>query len=450
MYTKRSELKAGLVVLAALVATLAFLYLAGGSEPIWGRYRYVHLRFEPGFVAPKAGDEVKMNGRVVGRVFEIREEEQTYSGDQLTPAVRARLGIADKNVTKARELYILTVLKLPADQVIPRGTRGQLDRTFTGTRELSLLPGWSTESVTDAETHQNPLPASEAPGLATITSQLSGIATKLSTLVDGGSTLIEDARGVIGVLRQKLEGLDLQTLNDDAKAGVAALRRTLETVEKRFGPIADKVESAADNIDTLTGIGVDAMGDIKEGMNEILATLKGVAKRLDAILVDAQPKVSEFLSDLRSIGKNVLSFSAEIQGIGPEVRAILADLGTDADTLMKTLKDTGYNLLDASEDLRAHPWKLLNEPSTDQIAFENLRNATLNYERAMRELNESSRRLTDLLVNPPTDEANAKAAIARALQTFEAQLGSVRATEKRFLELLNQQRRAAGGNRRNR
>ncbi len=39
MYTKQAELKAGFVVLAALVGVLALLYFAGGSEPIWGSYR---------------------------------------------------------------------------------------------------------------------------------------------------------------------------------------------------------------------------------------------------------------------------------------------------------------------------------------------------------------------------------------------------------------------------
>ena len=35
----------------------------------------------------------------------------------------------------------------------------------------------------------------------------------------------------------------------------------------------------------------------------------------------------------------------------------------------------GHNLSDASEDVRAHPWKLANKPEEKEIAFENLRNA---------------------------------------------------------------------------
>ena len=164
MYTKRAELKAGFVVLAALGATLALLYFAGGSEPFWAEFRSVNLRFEPGFVAPKVGDEVRMNGKTIGRVNEVRQAEAIYRGDQLTPAVRARLGLLDPMVVEARELYILAVLKLPADQIIPKGTTAQIDRLLTGTRELSLLPGRSIENLSDEDIRRSPLPASEAPG----------------------------------------------------------------------------------------------------------------------------------------------------------------------------------------------------------------------------------------------------------------------------------------------
>ncbi len=108
---------------------------------------------------------------------------------------------------------------------------------------------------------------------------------------------------------------------------------------------------------------------------------------------------------------------------------------------MKTLKDTARNFLDASEDLRANPWKLLNEPSADQIAFQNLRNATLNYERAMRELNEASGRLTKLLQSGQATTPQERAAVANALGEFQSRLRTVRSTEARFLQLLREGRR---------
>lgn len=441
MYTKRAELKAGLVVLTAIFAILALLYFAGGAEPIWGDYRYVHLRFEPGYVAPKAGDEVKMLGVHVGRVTEVRQAEQVYEGDKLTPEVRARLGIREPALRSAREFYVLAIVKLPVKQVIPRGTTAMISTSVTGTRTLALLPGFSLEDLTDSETRDQPIAAREAPGLTEITERLDDIAAKVEALVDGGSLLIGDARGVVQVLRTKIEAVDTEGLTDDLKAGLASLRRTLEGLEQRVTGIADTVASAANNLDRMTASGADTVDQVKADMKELLTTLKGVAVRLDKIMADAQPRVQGILSDFQVTASNMKRLSAEFYGIGPDARALLRDLGSDAGELMKTLKDTARNFLDASEDLRANPWKLLNEPSADQIAFQNLRNATLNYERAMRELNEASGRLTKLLQSGQATTPQERAAVANALGEFQSRLRTVRSTEARFLQLLREGRK---------
>ena len=107
-------------------------------------------------------------------------------------------------------------------------------------------------------------------------------------------------------------------------------------------------------------------------------------------------------------------------------------------TLLKNLNDTAHNLLDASEDLRTHPWKLLNKPETDEIAFANLRNASQSYVRAMREVNEASARLFQLMQRKDLDDPRIQDLVRRALEAFDVSLGGYRRAEERWQKLFRE------------
>ena len=83
MYTKHAELKAGIVVILAMTVLLGLLWLAGGSESLFAKYREIHIRFEQGFAAPVKGDSVFMNGLKVGRILSSGQREETRTGAQL-------------------------------------------------------------------------------------------------------------------------------------------------------------------------------------------------------------------------------------------------------------------------------------------------------------------------------------------------------------------------------
>lgn len=441
MYTKRAEFKAGVVVLLALAALLALAYFAGGSEPIWGDYRYVHVRFEQSFTAPKVGDPALMNGMSVGRVSEVhqREEVRGEGGSlPLTPEDRRRLGLAEGESGTVREVYVLAVIKMDASQRLPRGTTAQIGKSLTGIRELSLLPGISRENVSDEMTHEDPLPGREAPGLADITDKVNGLVEKVESLVGSGTEVMAEAKALLRTLREKIAAFDTQELDRDARAAVAALRRTLEQAEERIDRIAGNLESASVSIQALAAKGSETMDVLGRDLIGIAAEIRAVVARIDRLIEGAEGPVADVLADLRQTSHAIRSATEGVAALGPDARALLAELGVDLHAFVRNLNDTAHNLLDASEDLRTHPWKLLNKPDAADIAFANLRNASQSYMRAMRDVNEASARLFQLLARPDLDRPEIQELVRKALEAFDANLAGYRETEERWQKLFRE------------
>ena len=132
------------------------------------------------------------------------------------------------------------------------------------------------------------------------------------------------------------------------------------------------------------------------------------------------------------------SLAQETRALLASARALVEELGVDLDTIASTLVDTGRNLLDASEDIRAHPWKALNEPSTDEIAYENLRNTMQNYVRAMQNMNATARTLQAILERGDAQNPTVRALLGRTLLDFKKSEERYRAAEKRLVDLLQQ------------
>ena len=442
MYTKNAEFKAGIVVLLAILGFLGFLYFAGGSESPWRDYRYVQLRFKPGFLAPRPGDPVQMNGVTVGRVHHVKQQEELRRNEALTAADRRALGIGPSETGEVREIFVLATVKMPSDQVIPSGSSALIDQNIAGVRQLSLLPGPSTDNLSDADTAAKPLLASEAPGIKDVTTNLNELVGKLDTLVVSADQVLVEARDLISTIQEKVDALDTVTVNDEVKAIAKSIRESIDALKGRLERIGANIEEASVDAKAMTQSGVEAVDSIRTGLDENLVALKGVITRLDKIITKAEPQVNSFLAsmnnmaqDMESAAKNFKSLSTEFAGIGPDARRILNDLGVEFDDVVNTLSDMSNNLLDASEDLRARPWLLTNKPDPGEIAFDNLRAGSRNYLKAIESANRAMVELGQLLARPDAQDPRVRALIQTAMQNYQAAIDKFRRAEERWTRL---------------
>lgn len=438
MYTKNAELKAGLVVLLAVGTLLGFLFVAGGSRLPWAERRHVSMRLEQGFAAPKKDDPVLMNGVTIGTVESIRQESEIRKGPQLTMADRAKLKIKPGEDGTIRELYVLAVASLEKDQRIPKGTTGQIAVDLTGGRKLSLLPGTSMEDLTDEETKQHPILVTSAGDLAAIQREIQEMIAKIGSVAENAGLALGDVRDLVKDLRAKISVIDLKGIQDNVLDASKSLRESLALIKTRIDEIADKVSSAAGNIQTLSADGSSLVKASSEDVKEILANLKALSAELKAIAVKAGPKIDVVLDDISAAAKNASLAIKDFDGVGARVKTVVGDVGLDLHDTLANIEDASRNISDITEDLKAHPWKLLNKPEKEQMAFENLRDAASSYVRASQALQQAASDLKATESRPDLPADDRKRLLQTAYARVQGELSKYQEAAAYFTRMLQQ------------
>ena len=443
MYTKHAEFKAGVVVLTALGVFLAFLFYAGGANSLWAKYRHVSMRFKPGPTAPKVGDPVLMNGFEIGRIESVTQDEEHRKGKNLTLADRAALHLTDGQDGEAREIFVRAVARLEMGQTIPAGTTAEISTSLTGSRSLQLKLGLSTVNLADGDTEANPILVVAAGDFAELQQSVAALTDKIGALIDKGGVVVEkvgaaldDVRALLASVKSKVDVIDAKGIQDNVLAATGALRDTLASVQKRVDEIADKLSSAAGNVDTMTGRGKEVVNQTGEQLAALLTDLRKLVADMDLVVGDVRERVVALLDNAVAASASAAKLGKDIEGLGPKLDAIVSSAGVRFDQVLSRLAEVGHNLADVSEDLRAHPWKLLNKPEDKEIAYENLRNAASNFVRASGAVEQSIVELKSLEARHDLVPAEQGRLVKEALSRLEADLSKYSQAESFFTQLL--------------
>jgi ABC-type transporter Mla subunit MlaD len=444
MYTRRAELTAGLVVLAGIGALLALLYVTTGRG-FMKEYSHWHVRFAQGESAPVEGDSVYYLGLEVGRVHKVRQASEVRRGEQLTAEDRRRLSVLPQGTPQeVREIYVIAELELGKDQRLPRGTTARLKNNLvTGMPSLLLVPGISLQDLPPEETHKKPILGQQSASLDDITAKIDALVEHLIQATGEIGPTIQEAKGFLQDLRKKLDALDTQAMSNEVLSAIASLKRSLGTIERDIDAISTNVLGATEDFKALAATGKEAVARAKDDLAAILASLKTASAKVDEVVQTNAPKVDEFFAGITGLGEklkaaadDIQRFAQELRGIGPEARRVVIEVGSDLDSIFAILEDASRNILDATEDIRAHPWKLANKPDKDQIAFENLRVSTLTFVRAMEDMERAAARLQLILQRPDLNDPAIKAQLQSVLGEFEATRRRYQEAEARFAKLL--------------
>ena len=202
--------------------------------------------------------------------------------------------------------------------------------------------------------------------------------------------------------------------------------------------IAAKISAAASNVETMSADGSKLVRGADADLHEISGALKEILAELKGIVVRAGPKVDLILADVAAAARSAKALGADLQSLGPKVRALLGDTAGAFDSFLTSMNEVGHNLQDASEDLRAHPWKLLNKPDEAEIAFENLRNATQNFVAASARIERTTKELNVLLARTDLPESDVRTRAQELLARLRADQDKYSEAEQQFRRLLQQ------------
>ncbi|MFV1958177.1 MAG: hypothetical protein ACC662_02065 [Planctomycetota bacterium] len=437
MRARLSEVRTGFVVLLAVAVLLAFLFYATGGA--WMKeYRHVLLRIEPGPLAPREGDPVFLNGLEVGKTQApfFRMETGTEGGEEGSPGA-----------TTVREIYVYVVAELDAARTLPDGTSGLITEGLTGSRSLRLILGRSLEDLSDADTQTNPIFVRQSPDLSRIADRFNELADQaglvvkdISKVASAATDLLAEAKATVVSIRSRIEHGEIDQILEDLAATAASLKRTARSAESLVDGIRDDVSAASADVRRITAGGVRIVNGVETDVAVAMKSVKEATRKIDTLVGRVGPRIDGLLDDVDQVGRNLVALSQDLK---ERIPGIAQDFGRDLDALMDELMDTGRNLADASEDVRAHPWKLMNEPSGDVIAHENLRVTMQNYVRAMKRADRAAATLRDLAARPGPADERTRALIARAVANLENSLDRYHEVESRLMDLLGKNLPAA-------
>ena len=294
MYTKHAEFKAGVVVLIALLGLGVLVWFAAGAESFFDEFRHVPVRFKPGVIAPRVGDDVYVLGKDVGTVesVTIEEEIRGVGGTKpLTPLDRNVLGLADGEDGTFRELYILAIVKLPGDQVIPSGTTAQISETLTNLRKFHLYLGNETGDLDTAALEATPIPGRAVAGLSDLSNKVDQLADQISGVISQSGEVMAEAKSLIVLLKEKIDVVNTEEMDRDVRAALASVRRTLEEIEGRIDNIGGNFEAASEDVKKLAAQAVATMERLDGDIAEAMVSFKSALANIDELIKDARGPV---------------------------------------------------------------------------------------------------------------------------------------------------------------
>jgi ABC-type transporter Mla subunit MlaD len=439
MYTKRAEFTAGFVVLGGIAVFLWFLFMATGKG-FFKDYAYWNVRFDQGDAAPDVGDDVMYLGLVVGRVSKVSQASETRTGARLTDADRKRLAKEPPGTPEeVREIYVLAELELPPTQTFPRGTTARLSKSAVTNRPtLHLIPGISRIDLKPEDTRTNPIRGGHGATFEDIAENINSFIAQLSGSTSGVGDVIGEAKTFLQELRAKLADLDTKTLNANVLEASESLKRVIAVAERDIDTIVKNFTSSSGDFQRFAADAAEVAAKTKEDVAKILADVKDAAARVNQVVQEGAPKVERFLDTLDRTSGELNELIGELRGIGPDVRALIGRSGASVDSILSSLDDMARNLLDVSEDLRANPWKLTQKPDGREIAFENLKAASLAYVRAQGTMERSLRVLKEILASPSAATPETERRLKDALAAFTKAQEESAAALRRFADLLQQ------------
>ena len=378
---KRNEVVAGLVVLVSLLALGFGLLMLVGSSGFFSDVRTVIVQF-PDVGGGRDGDPVTIAGKQVGKVVGSRfarmtvEVEDPRSGE--TRSVE-RVGVE-------LELQLQGDVEVPIDSTI------RVVESLTGSRVISIAPGVERDAKDEEK-----LRGERGKGFADFADMAADFKKPIEEVAAAARLLLDDLRALV---REVDAGVDadvvgriltrVETSTTALEALLTRVDGTVERLEPEVARAIAAVARAAESADRL-------ISSTEPKLSEVLAEAKRITTGLgDLVAGDASP-VGQTVAKIGSAADTLREMLGGFDETGKGTSDLVARIRPKVTEILDSLAVTGTNLKAASEDLRAHPWKLLNAPDMDDQRVQVLFNAARNFNAGAESTDRAARELTAAL-----------------------------------------------------
>lgn len=412
---RTAEIQAGVVVVAGLaILVLGLYYIKGGANQFRGTTEYTIFLANAGGL--KKGYDVQLDGRLVGEVSAVRAAK-----DSERPATIYGEEYANFSVAVA-EVY--------SDERIPEDSEVEITRSITGNVSLLIFSGKSTKRADSSTILQGRARADfekatdEAVKLVSMAKETVAAATRVVENIDKE---VQELR--IKGLRSSID--EFLAKADRFAAGAA------DWMDKSSDPAYDAIIHAEAGLDEFQQLAKE----IRSGWNDdVKPRVTGTLDEAHGLLKESRPTLKSFLQKLDDAGSLASETLLKIQDLSVELRGTVAESRPHLVSALRSAEKGMANFKDATHDLKASPWKLLNKPSGKEVETVFFFDAAKLQAEASREVRAAVDDLQTLERLGALKDEKSQEAVARATERLQEAAAKLRSQEEAIAEALKAKR----------
>lgn len=303
MQVFRSEVRVGLLILVSFVLLLVGIFAVSDLRSVWHKKRSIVLLF-PYADGITKGSPVWYAGLEVGEVSNIKIAKGTSDRIAVTVTISPDARVRKDSRVDIRNLGMM------------------------GAKYVEISPGSpNAELLGPGETLEGKGPSS------------------LSELMESGYEVVNRAGSLISEVQSLVHEIRTEAPITEAIKNANGFLVDMRDNGKDVKKILAKINVLADNLKHTSGEGGKELTAL---LRELRDTNRGLQKKLGS--VEAQINKT-----LAQIGQGV----AEAEGTVKAARALITSNQEDISSMFRHLNGTSRNIEGMSEDLRAHPWKIV-------------------------------------------------------------------------------------------
>ena len=389
----RNEIKAGALIVLALVLLCAGIVIVGDFGTLLEPKKVYHFSFD-GIQGLKSSDTVMYAGIKCGRVTAV-EFRECPGGDDKTGVARTR---------------VLVTVEIDGNVPLRDRDKPKVTRGLTGNVYMDIVP-YKGETRDDV--------------LGTLVGETTPEKPLLGYHYPSFGELSEEAQGVLRQMRREMSKVsralgDVEKAAENVKHITGDARDMVARNEKKVDPILDNTRKITEDVkettETLKPQVLTTIKDIRETVKQARSKIDVMMTRMTTIV----DKLNVAADDVRVAAGHGKDVAAELRGLeeqkGPvgkilentreatqEARDIVVANRPDIDRTVEEMRQTAARLNLAMEDIRRNPWKLLTRNIEADAYTQNIYDAAMSFAEGARALSMTSANLEALMARKDTD-----------------------------------------------
>jgi hypothetical protein len=410
---RAAEIQAGIIVLLGLtVLGFGLFWVSGGSEQFTAKVEYtIYL---PNAAALKVGNEVRLDGRRVGKVSEVRA-----ATDSERPAK-----IGDKQYGN----FAVVKAGVYAEEKIPVGSGVEVSKSITGTVTLLFYSGPSSDDATEKTIFAGRARA-----------DFEKATDEAVALVGLAREAVMSATAVIQGLETEVNALQFGELRAQAKTFLERANRFAERLDQFVNDVDGRGVELVTNANSAAAEIRDLSKDLRrDWKDDLKPRAETVLDEASGLIKESRPTLRSFLQKIDDAGTLSRATLVSIQDLMGEMKGTVAEARPHLVATLRSARKGMADFQDAAGELKTSPWKLLNKVDDNEIEAIFFYDAAKRYMDAARDVRSSVDDLRTLERLGGLDTDDAKGAIERATKRLDDAVARMKAQESDIQKALKQ------------